>query len=401
METPSWHATGCCVQEQRVQAQRTEPKQSQISRTMSKIFPIVGAVAIAVILIWTFLAGARSRQLVLLSQPAAPLTIDSNSLDFGTVVATDKFEWILPLTNTSEAPLFVEKMMTSCACSSVSPSQAAIPPGSSVSFTVTLDLLAKWKDVPRYPFAVQFYPVLRARRGLNKPWRLKGRVENLFSFTPAELDFGTDTIVGTTPPPQVATVVPFERGVESLICECVPDNGVASVRRVADGFEVHVMPKAMNSPGDHSFKVLLAVSMGKVNNESRQRPLMVHYGTASLLTHAPSYNHLGMMALGEAKQETFTLRRRDGATFSVGSVVIPSEDVTLVGSDALNHDAAEFRFTVRCTANELGEQRSVARCEVLLGNPQRPTALETLLYDLAVRYHGVKAASEEGRHAIR
>lgn len=68
------------------------------------------------------------------------LTVDPAYLDFGEVWETDKFEWTIPITNTSDKHIQIKSITGDCSCTTIGRWPPTLAPGTTADIPLTLDL---------------------------------------------------------------------------------------------------------------------------------------------------------------------------------------------------------------------------------------------------------------------
>jgi hypothetical protein len=262
--------------------------------------------------------------------------------------------------------------MTSCSCAGVEPASAELGPGETKSFLVNLDLFQGRTGEGSYSFAESIYPVVSGEFGVNEPWVVRGQVHEVFRFEPDTVSFGAKTIVGTVPEAQVLSVIPYQP-CDDVTCRVVPDDASVNVSREEDGhFRLHVLPQAMDTAGDHSFRLLVtprwSASVNKTfgkNLPLGERAVYVSYEVVDPVESLPTYNHLGFVKIGQTREESCSLRPREGGDIVVERFEVISSGGTVVSHDPLATPHSEFHFRVACTPTSEGEKQASIRFQIL------------------------------------
>jgi hypothetical protein len=303
---------------------------------------------------------------------SALLHVEPSALDFGHVAATDQFTWRIPVRNKLDRPMRIERFMTSCSCAGVEPASAELQAGETQSFLVKLDLFQGRTGEATYRFAERIYPVVSGEFGVNEAWVVRGEVHEVFQFEPEAVSFGDETIAGKVPDTQVITAVPYQ-SYENVTCRAVPDHASVDVSKGEDGsFRLHVLPHAMDSAGDHSFRLLLtprwSASDDKIfgrNLPVGERAIYVSYEVVDPVESLPTYNHLGFVKIGQTREESCSLRPREGGDIVVERFEVISSGATVVSHDPLATSHSEFQFRVACTPTSEGEKQASIRFQIL------------------------------------
>lgn len=81
--------------------------------------------------------------------PPPPLSVDESRLNFGRAWSRSDFKWNLPIKNETSIPIVVERLESSCYCTSASPSKFKIPPRQAVDVELTFDLSGSTSALPQ------------------------------------------------------------------------------------------------------------------------------------------------------------------------------------------------------------------------------------------------------------
>jgi hypothetical protein len=339
---------------------------------------------------------------------SAVLHIEPSALDFGDVAATDKFTWKIPVRNTLGRSVRIERFMTSCSCAGIEPATAELAPGETQRFLVKLDLFQGRTGEATYSFSESIYPVVSGEMGVNEPWVVRGQVHEVFRFEPDTVTFGAQTIVGGSPEAKVITAIPYEL-CEDVACRVVPDHAAVQVSRADDGvFRVHVLPRAIDTAGDQSFRLLItpqwSISVDKSLRRSLprgERTIYVSYEVVAPVEAFPTYNHLGFVEIGQKREESCALRPRESGDIVVERFEVISSDTTVVSHDLLGTPHSEFDFRVACTPTSEGEQQASVRFHILHPNrngTKESSARRAYSYDFHLHYraqHNIAPSSNE------
>ncbi len=175
------------------------------------------------------------------SKPIEPseLSVPEDRLDFGTVWATNDFVWNLPITNQGSEPLEITDFLQSCTCTSVRPTQLAIPPGATETVKVHVDLVTKYRDQT----AFQITAKTRDPRGevkAQQPWTISGRVNRLLTLD-RPLQFQTRSVLEQPLKPVECTAT-FATPIDSLEVESDDRRFAVNAERIdgSDRFRIRL-----------------------------------------------------------------------------------------------------------------------------------------------------------------
>src|SRR5262249_44871621 len=135
------------------------------------------------------------------------LSIPADKLDFGEVVESDQFSWVLPVTNETNHPVEIISFASSCGCVSLTPQNVVLSVGETCDIKVLLNLTSvppgtRASNTARDEFNVKIAPVLKTSSPLaarSVAWLLHGRVKKAFEVTPNTIVFEEQQIIRGKP----------------------------------------------------------------------------------------------------------------------------------------------------------------------------------------------------------
>jgi hypothetical protein len=111
----------------------------------------------------------------------AILNVPVRTLSIGDVWESSAYPWTLPIKNTSDQPVEIEGIGTSCNCTTIEPSRFTIPAGSVREVRLKLDLTSH-KEQPTEAtrdFSVSITPRIKGtERGRKEGWEVTARVRS-------------------------------------------------------------------------------------------------------------------------------------------------------------------------------------------------------------------------------
>jgi hypothetical protein len=324
--------------------------------------------------------------------PLPPLSIEAASLDFGSVWNSERFEWTVPIRNTSRLEIHVDRLEGSCTCTLVAPSSFVLKPGEEVRVKLRYDLFSRTR--PNGDSIVPFDDALSAYvNGDEQPlarWHVRGHVKNAFACKPSALDFGDSLVEGRPYPTRTIDVTCFQscRNVEVSADERTM--AVVAKNPSGDGvhFQVAVAPGATLDSGTHKIKL----SLGAVLRSGERTPhvsLPVEVRILPDLKVLPSLAHFGELKVGDSREETIVLASRSGRSFDVQNFDSANKNLEIV--PVASNDAGAKVFRVRLTSSTLGSENTEARFKIRYrgdAGPAGPRLAETAVFN--VRCFGVR-----------
>lgn len=122
---------------------------------------------------------------------APTLDVQPDSLDIGDQWVQPAFLWTLPVTNSSDHPVEVSDILTSCSCASVEPRSFVVEAGETVPLRVTLDLRKQAPASGQLTKAFQTtITAVVANSDARIHWPLIGSTKNWIEVTPAAMAMG-------------------------------------------------------------------------------------------------------------------------------------------------------------------------------------------------------------------
>jgi uncharacterized protein DUF1573 len=306
----------------------------------------------------------------------AGIAVAADALDFGEVWSQKSFEWTLPLVNTSDSEIEVLEIRTSCNCTSVEPEAFVLGPGERLPVHVTLNLMESDRELgvePVRDFSVELLPLTRTVLPGQLAWELRGTVRSPLYVSGRVIDFGEHLVVGSSYEPQTVKVR-CNTPIRDLRVECDSDlakvdlqpveasdsGGVASEESPAE-YELRVSPQRSLRPGAFEYSVMLA---GKTVGGDRFVPVPVKVvGTVVPdVAASPKALQVGVLSLGEQNEKVVELFSHSGTAFSVNSVSLGPDVVSVVPTSAPPSVRHSFRVTFQ--GDDLGQQESFVEFRV-------------------------------------
>lgn len=276
------------------------------------------------------------------SQAAPPLAIDAAALNVGSQWVQERFQWTVPVKNTSSQSIKVTGVQTSCSCVDVRPKSFNISANSSANLTFTLDLTAnvKW-DAPEVLFNQEFELALgEGSQVAMQSFRLKGMIQ-----CPLSVSTGAFRL---TPVPAGATVwsVPIKatRPLKGIQVQTSRSTASAAVRRdSADSQEWFLDLRLASS--ERRYTDIPVTLRPEVMEEGSQMSEVRWTFRAEVLSSfqiIPEEVDFGVIARNMSAKQRVTLRRGDGkpchvrelrAPSGIGASLLESADTSIASID--------------------------------------------------------------------
>lgn len=200
------------------------------------------------------------------------LVVHEESAHFGTVVSTDSFTWDFSVRNQSDDPVEIFDIVSSCLCTKIEPTVAALAPGEVCQFRLTLDLTPKGSiESALKPFSVELVPITK---GTTRPlrWTMQGIVRYPIIARPSTVDFGQSLIRGSEFHGRTVRIETDE-ALAKLTAGCDPQWGTAILTPLAErAYELTVTPAAVPPVDYLDFPVVLR---GQLKNGAQIAPVSV------------------------------------------------------------------------------------------------------------------------------
>jgi hypothetical protein len=287
----------------------------------------------------------------------APLSAETDALDFGIVWNSDSFRWTLPIRNTSDTTIDVKKVTGSCSCTSVSPAAFVLKPGQRLELALTYDLASRTRDAEG--ITVPFVNGIATFGPGSVPiasWVVRGMVKHGFSCAPRELAFGESLIYGHAYSSKTLEVTCVEP-CRSLVATSDPHYAAAIVTNANDDhrhFQVQVAPSASLGLGRHTFNVALSAVL-RSGERLPEVSVPIKAQVVGDLRILPELTHFGDMTLGETREQTVSLTSRAGQPFDVANYVCSSKDVAVSPIPSKVSAGQVYRITIRSSGVGLQE----------------------------------------------
>ena len=301
------------------------------------------------------------------------LEVDPEHLDFGEVWVQDKFQWTLPITNTSSEPVEVLEFRTTCACTSIEPKSVVIPAGETVAIQLTVDLTTVIKsgvtaeDVE--PFSMRVVPLLRNGLAQYSGWELKGRIMSPIVGGLPLLVFDDEVIAGAVPASATITIR-CRQFVEGIDCERSSNGNIASVRieRVDELKAVYALSVTLSPntpPGTLTERLMLNFTTAN-GQHMPSVPLSIRARVVSDIQLSPPEIALGRMAVSALAEETVTVSSRSGRPFVIESCDCDCDGVTVTFPSSIQDlsSADSFLLPMAFLATKTGDHSGVIRFQL-------------------------------------
>lgn len=287
---------------------------------------------------------------------ATELTVPASALDFGKELEQKQFVWSIPIENSSEKDIHVEKFIASCRCASVSPDSVTIPAGESVTVTLELDLTmidGSGNQEFEHEFGMTLAPICSPPLKSHVGWRIVGRVQSVLlldryvAINESNLVHGYD-FGGVTVPIKSANVV------RDVLVEC--DESLLSAH-ITPGdedctFKLEAIPRKTLPIGAHKISVqLLPLLDGGYRGPAV--PMTVFANVVQGIRASPEVVSAGVVPVGDRVDAPVTLSSRNGRPFQVLDAT-SSDGPVDIQRDAALSSATTIRYLLRITVGNEG-----------------------------------------------
>ena len=276
------------------------------------------------------------------------LEVAPEHLDFGEVWVQDKFQWTLPITNTSSEPVEVLEFRASCNCASIEPPSLLLAPGETVDVHLTLDLTTRNPEEAAKesrPFSVRIAPLINSGLAQYTGWEIQGQVRRPLLLDPPALDFPEGSLVRNEGFACRSVRVDSALPLKELRARCDETMARIEVEQLSDGpsqFSVTICPSTTLPIGRTEFSVMLE-GVTKQGNILPAISLPVSVQVIADVYTVPEIVALGGIRVGEEITETVVLHSRRNRSFRIAEVRTDQKDVRVEKSDR----EQTFRVVVR------------------------------------------------------
>lgn len=308
----------CSVHESQSRDNQVPLTMSRLSLRQSHRVRLLGGVLVcACLTVMAFLAGWRFRA----ADSEAAVTVNETQLDFGTAYVQQDFPWKLDLTNRSSAPATFSAFKASCGCTSVAPKSLTIPPYSTKSVQLRMDLRATDEEEASRilrPFSVSIIPMAHDTAVLPPFWVIRGNVRSLLPVTTRELGFDTEFVHGVPAAPKVFCLRPLVP-VNPVACDF--DASLGSLRLGADEngtILLHATPNTSLPPGTYHWRAGLELEDGS-GRVVPSTPVDLAFHVLDDIACTPPSVLLGSLRVGAIGDAVVRVASRVKRTFQVMS----------------------------------------------------------------------------------
>ncbi len=177
----------------------------------------------------------------------------AQNLHFGEAWATADFPWRVSLENTTDLPVHVADIRSSCACTTITPHSFNLAPKGCIGVNLVINLLGvrgSQHDSDQSAFSVEILPVNAYGHPLSLPFTVRGSVAQPVRITPSAVIFADGALVaGTTFEAATITVTEIGR-VSDVRVEADKGLRAALVRESDSQWLINVAPCRMLDIGE-------------------------------------------------------------------------------------------------------------------------------------------------------
>jgi hypothetical protein len=336
----------------------------------------VGAVFVGTLWLFYYLGSAERAK-----PKTADLSVPPELLSLGNVWESEEFALTLPVSNTGVTPLEISDFSSSCFCLKVEPRSFRLEPGATRNVQLTIDLSTQL-DNP--DFAVNLAAILspasqyESKRGPS--WTIRGRIDRAIKIHGPDLYFGRISEFAQPFEPKEMSIEAIAN-LEGLVVESKP-SGFAAGLRANQGsprrFDLVVEQKANLPTGPFDSEVRLKPILKNGVSVPCRRVRLRGYVVPDLEI-SPSAIQVGGRQVGEAIEETVTVRSLTNRAFTSVTLETSGEGLTVEGRPG------SMDFTVRQSIVTAGLQHTRARFTA--NGPDYATT-----YELLITYTGIDAS---------
>jgi hypothetical protein len=276
--------------------------------------------------------------------------------------------------NNSDADLRIDRFMTSCNCTSISPASLTIPAKASRELRATLNLVPKGREsrsAQSREFSVHIAPVIPGVTETTLRWRLRGLVKRGFEVSSSDF-IVTEPYIAAEPFPATWINMRCLWPADDVRVS-VHDRTVAKVQvsefEVSTGrFRVQFQPNSELTTG--RYKVTLHVESRMAQKTTATSEMNVSFRVTTDVQLTPDRVLFGRVKVGSMREETVRIANGSGAPLEIASVFVPpdsgvivepyksasTENTWRVRQESLTAANVETRVVFQVHLGNLGEQ---------------------------------------------
>ena len=299
------------------------------------------------------------------------LAIPKEKLNFGTVLATDKFTWKVPVKNQSTETIDIERIEVSCGCTSVEPNHFSLAPNETKE--IIFEIALKSRDgAAGTDFSVGFKPIFKHHETVfNDAWEITGSVKSVIELGVSSIlyDANTRMISGETPNP---TTIPIQLHVPEIRvkCSCAEKIGkIEPVETLPKKLVVNFVPSQTLSPGLHTGTVDIEVEdSGGASLSKHTIPISLR--VVGMVEVTPRILELGVHKVGAIAEGKVYLSSTGDKPFQIGYEPKEKRAIRIV-SEAGNATSQEVNISLDVTKTGRHELREQILVVDEAGNEER------------------------------
>lgn len=317
----------------------------------------------------------------------APLSVDAESLQIGTVWAYTKIDWQLSIANKSKDDIHIGKFFTSCSCLAITPEAITVPSGQSRTIRIEIDATPKMQNSQQAEyedFGVSLQPLVELDgrwKGIDE-WRLQGKIRRLLNPSAATIVWDKQSELAG-PLAQRTVSLASTALVNSIEVKNAPKTMKIRVDKTGKtAFAIAVEPQPGMSAGKYNYEIDFAARLAD-GKEIPAAKLSLICDICRDLAASPSSIHFGVCKIGDDRNETVVLHSLTAKKFKLVDVKAEGD-----GLSSSRNEAFPAAIEVHQKAMHLGDR--AGRLLVTLENSEKVRS-ELVL---PVRYHGTSLGIE-------
>ncbi len=346
----------------------------------NRLYSIAVAVFLGGVSVAAYCLGSAARS-------AAPmLEVSAAALDFGEVWAQPAFQWDLPIKNTSNAQVTIEKFDLSCNCVAIEPKRLVVPAHSSSNVRLTLDLakarLSSWgRAVDNID--LQILPRVAEAPYQDISWTLRGKVKRPFVFEPAQLsqwqEVRRQAFAGRTI--RLTSLIPAP----AFMIRCVPkvfSARIVNTAKTHDQYELTLRPGQSVPAGAFHVDLTIQVRIPGLSSPF-STTIPVDGYLRDDVAIIPEAIHFGPRPLSSHCQQDLALASDSGRPFEFVSTETSSDAIELGPLTLDNAGRSGTGLRLKLTVVAEGQQRGWAKIR-LREHDGRPRVIT-----IPIEYYGL------------
>jgi Protein of unknown function (DUF1573) len=336
------------------------------------------------------------------SAESTPLQVAARDLDFGVVPCDPKFQWSVPIRNTTNAAINLTQIDASCSCTVVDASKFVIPAGESRSVRLTIDLTSGQGE-PTYESPRSFSVMLAARSpslpGGGQSWQVRGLVRDVLVFSPREIDLGEVAADESNCPP---ASVRFQSAIPLREVTPVYDRQLFHVelRDTRAENQSQALVVQLIHPGELGDRSATVGLDAKTEDGERMPRALVPLRWKSVgdIATTPPVGHLGALDVGASRRESVRVYSRRARRFSITKTAVSDAEQATVAASLYPSDGS-YTLDIEIRAKRPGEHFCALDVHWAHAHEEtaRDMAVQTGRVTIPLRFLGVQSCGGDSK----